>query len=167
MAGTSDGSSFQSGSRWRTADNVSWKGQTPDDRRRGALDVVRDHCIALVRRAGLRPALEIGSADSTLAVTLVFQDAVTDKVGVGLSLFGALTTQLLAAVSGSGFAICSACGNAYAPQRRRPSVGRRRYCPNCGHPAAVRDAKADYLAREREKEKKKRRTGRSKKRGMI
>ena len=127
-----------------------WKGQTPDARRRGALDVVTEHCMGLVRRAGLRPALEIGSAGSAMAVTLVFQDAVTDKVGVGLSLFGALTTQALAVISGSGFATCSACGNAYAPQRRRPSVGRRRYCPNCGHAAALRDAKADYRARSRE-----------------
>ena len=31
----------------------------------------------------------------------------------GLSLFGALTVQVLAAATGAGFAVCSACGRVF------------------------------------------------------
>ena len=127
-----------------------WRQQSPESRRAGAASLVRDYCMGLVRRAGLRPALDLVLHDSGMTVDLVFQDAVTDKAGVGLSVFGALTVQFLSVTTGAGFAICSSCGRAYAP-KRRPSVGRRRYCPDCGRKAAVRDAKAADRARRRKR----------------
>jgi hypothetical protein len=63
-------------------------------------------------------------------------------------LSAALAVQLAsAATQGTGFAFCSACGVTYQPHRR-PSIGRRNYCPTCrrsGQP--VRDASRDYQRR--------------------
>ena len=80
----------------------------------------------------------------------MFQDAINVYPvmgGLGLSLSGALTVQLMTAMAGSGFALCSSCGEPFVPKRRQPAFGKRRYCPRCGRPAALRDAKATYRAK--------------------
>jgi DNA-directed RNA polymerase subunit RPC12/RpoP len=60
------------------------------------------------------------------------------------ALFGMLAMQLAFTVSRTdGLATCSACGAPFIP-RRRPMVGRRRYCQACGRKAAMRDAARDY-----------------------
>ena len=56
-------------------------------------------------------------------------------------LFGVLGVRLMsAAFQTSGLAVCSSCGNAYAPTRR-PRRDRNNYCPDCGLRAAYRDSK--------------------------
>jgi hypothetical protein len=66
------------------------------------------------------------------------------------NLFGNLAVQLmLAAGRTQGFVSCSACGNQYIP-KRRPRIGERHYCHNCGRAAAVRDASAAYRKRQSE-----------------
>lgn len=70
----------------------------------------------------------------------VFQDAVGNRPGGGLSLCGALTVQLMMAFAGTSLSLCSSCGQAYFP-KRRPAVGRNRYCPRCGIRASWRDSK--------------------------
>ena len=103
-----------------------------------------------VRHCGLRPALTFewhrNWKDSR--IELVFQDARADLMSFGLSLFGALTVQLMSAATGSAIAICSACGHSFVP-RRRPAFGKRRYCRACGRAAAVRDAVTDFRTRQR------------------
>jgi hypothetical protein len=59
------------------------------------------------------------------------------------TLFGMLAMQLMLMISSSGgVAFCSGCGKYYPPKVRRPKVDQRNYCPECGRPAAVRDAQA-------------------------
>jgi len=102
---------------------------------------------ALAESCGLRPALAVYGKSH---VQLVFQDAINVwplMGGLGLSLGGALTVQLMAAIAGSGFVLCSSCGEPFVPKRRQPAFGRRRYCPECGRAAALRDAKATYRAK--------------------
>jgi hypothetical protein len=110
-----------------------------------------------VRHCGLRPALTLQFTRLDSSMELVFQDARADFIGTGLSLFGALTVQVISAATGSTFAICSACGNFFVPRLRRPAFGRRRYCSTCGRRAALRDAKAAYRARLRAKDAARRR----------
>jgi hypothetical protein len=63
----------------------------------------------------------------------------TVSVG-GISLFGALAGQLLAAVNRTkSFSVCASCGKSYSPNRRK-ALGRRGYCKKCGLKAAWRDA---------------------------
>jgi hypothetical protein len=95
----------------------------------------------LARQLNLRPGLRFDPASTH--VDLVFQDYGEVMPGAGISLMGALSVQFFAAMSGSGFAVCSACGSAFVP-RRRPAADRRRYCAQCGRKAALRDAKAEY-----------------------
>ncbi len=69
----------------------------------------------------------------------------------GLSLFGALSLQLmLTVVRVDGLAVCSACGgggDAFVPERR-PRPGRS-YCDACRKSGkAIRDASADHRRRE-------------------
>jgi hypothetical protein len=63
-------------------------------------------------------------------------------------LCAALAVQLAsAATQTAGLDFCSSCGEAYRPHRR-PSTGRRNYCPSCrksGQP--LRDAARDYQRR--------------------
>ena len=62
-----------------------------------------------------------------------------------LSLFGALTVQLIAAATTRGFAICSSCGLPFVPGARQPAIGRRRYCIPCRKDGAPhRDAARDF-----------------------
>jgi len=58
----------------------------------------------------------------------------------GENMFGALATQLLAAVTRTrALALCSSCGKPYSP-RRRAARGRRGFCSRCGLKAAWREA---------------------------
>ena len=100
----------------------------------------------LAEACGLRPALALYGRSG---ISLVFQDAIAvwPFAGLGLSLAGALTVQLMAAIAGSGFALCSSCGEPFVPKRRKPAFGKRRYCSRCGRAAAVRDAKRDHRAK--------------------
>jgi hypothetical protein len=50
----------------------------------------------------------------------------------------------------TGQAECSSCGVLFSPLGRNVAMGRRRYCVDCGRPAALRDAKAAYRARQRQ-----------------
>jgi hypothetical protein len=99
--------------------------------------------LAIVCR--LRPAPSIVNFGQKHAqFDLVFVDIDVDAI----TLFGALVVQLMAAVTGSGFANCKSCGRMYVPTRK-PRQGERTYCRQCGHAAAVRDAKAAYRDRSR------------------
>jgi hypothetical protein len=120
-------------------------------RKRAATELLEMRMRSFVQQCGLRPALMLEPTKGSFKVGFHFQDATANSpVLVGLSLFGALTVQLLATVAGSGVAVCSGCGNVFVPRGRRPGFGKRRYCPRCGRRAAVRDAKADYRRRLRE-----------------
>jgi hypothetical protein len=67
----------------------------------------------------------------------------------GHRLFGALAIQLLAAVSQTGWAVCSGCGEVYDPGPRRPNPNRRNYCPDCRErKVSTRDAMRDYRRRQ-------------------
>jgi DNA-directed RNA polymerase subunit RPC12/RpoP len=68
----------------------------------------------------------------------------SSKVGLaGSGLFGVLAIRILMAVSRTaGLALCSWCGEPYAP-KRRPRADRRNYCPKCGIKAAWRDAQRE------------------------
>lgn len=108
----------------------------------------------LVQQFGLVPRLSWSkplegpeaSRDSP-RLTLEFSDA----TGRGrISLLGALTVQLLGAIAGTGFAVCSHCGSVFSPSRR-PASDRRSYCKRqeCKK-ASLLDAKAAYRKRQRE-----------------
>jgi hypothetical protein len=127
-----------------TLEATSLQKETP--RRALAVSVCALYTRALALSCGLRPALAVGRK---LNLTLVFQDSIATRLGGGLSLAGALTVQLMSAMVGSGFAMCSGCGDPFIPEGRQPAFGSRRYCPSCGHSAAMRDAKRDYRARQR------------------
>jgi hypothetical protein len=115
-----------------------------------AADLLKRRTTEFARSCGLRPALIVDRQSGE--VSLAFQDRRADSVfGAGLSLFGALTVQLIAAATGAGFAVCSECGKAFVPARRQPAFGKRRFCRDCGRTAATRQAKADWRQREREK----------------
>ena len=101
---------------------------------------------ALARSCRLTPALRVERNGRT---DIVFQDAISVSAGArwGMSLPGALTVQLLSSFAGASLVLCSSCGKAFVPHGRWPAVGRRRYCPECGHKAALRDAKKAYRQR--------------------
>jgi hypothetical protein len=120
-------------------------------RHRAGVDLLNLRTRTLIERCGLRPTVTFNPTASGLSAAFYFQDATADgPTSIGLSLFGALTVQLLAAMTYGGFAICSGCGSVFVPRTRRPAFGRRRYCPRCGRRAAVRDAKADHRRKKRE-----------------
>ncbi len=124
-----------------------WSERTIPQRRSLASSVLLERAESLVRYCKLRPALTtVGSPE--LAFDIVFQDG---EQRFGISLLGALTVQFIAAVTGSGFAVCSGCGEVFVPKRRQPAFGKRRYCQECGRGAALKAAKAAYRIREREK----------------
>ena len=132
----------------------NWPAWSDRQRRGQAAILMMQRIREWVRACGIGPALVVDPERSPGSFDLVFQDrAAIPSVGAGLSLFGALTVQMLAASTGSALAICSACGRAFVPKRRQPAYGRRRYCRNCGRRAATRDAKADWRARKREEKK--------------
>lgn len=130
---------------------TEWNDCSAADRLETARRVFLSAIGAFVRECGLRPALTLEWTRSGVRMGLVFQDARADFLGAGVSLFGALTVQLMSAATGSALAICSACGDFFVPRRRTPAFGKRRYCRSCGRTAALRDAKADYRARLRTK----------------
>lgn len=67
----------------------------------------------------------------------------------GGGLFGALAVQLMMNVCRTaGIALCSECGIAYLP-KRRPRVGNRHYCQDCGKKPAQRNASREYRRRRR------------------
>lgn len=72
----------------------------------------------------------------------------------GRGLFGAIAMQLLlSAWNTKGLAICSACGNPYAP-RRRPAREGRHFCEDCRQQGEHKRAAArDYERRQREEQR--------------
>jgi hypothetical protein len=129
---------------------TQWERCSLTDRLDAARIVVMTNTRTYVRQAALRPALRLTPMRRTgTRFDVVFQDARADYAGGGVSLFGALIMQLIAAATGAPLAMCSACGHFFVPRRRRPAFGKRRYCRACGRAAAVRDAVADYRNRER------------------
>jgi len=99
----------------------------------------------IVGRCQVRPRLAWGTAVGN-SMRVEF----SDKVGRGrISLLGALTIQLLGAVVGTGFAVCSHCGAVFTPTRK-PAAARRSYCERLEcKKASHRDAKADYRRRQK------------------
>lgn len=66
------------------------------------------------------------------------------------TLFGMLAMQLMLEIGSSGgIAFCYGCGKSYTPKGRRPKVGQRNYCRDCGKKAAWRDAQAARRRRNR------------------
>jgi hypothetical protein len=56
-------------------------------------------------------------------------------------LFSTLACQLMMVISRTkGLGICSACGEPFVPEKRRPKAEQRNYCKDCGRRAACRDA---------------------------
>ena len=82
-----------------------------------------------------------------------------------LTTLGVIALQLATAASREKFlAICSSCKVPYSA-KRRPAIGRRNYCSQCGHRAACRDAQADKragLSKPRKKLRRASRKGRAK-----
>ena len=71
----------------------------------------------------------------------------------GDGLFGALASQLAFAIGRvQVLAFCSACGNPYVPTRK-PQIGRRNFCPECGKTVANRLAARDSRRRRNKPEK--------------
>jgi hypothetical protein len=124
-----------------------WKTRTRIQRQVLASSLLLTRSAALVRLCELRPALKETRTDER-RFDIVFQDG---PHGYGMSLRGALTTQVLAAVTASGFTLCSACGRVFVPKRRQPAFGKRRFCGSCGRAAALRAAKAAFRKRQRER----------------
>jgi hypothetical protein len=90
-------------------------------------------------RADVAPYFEWFETDSTVRIG-----------GVGFGVFGAVVTELMVVANGKGnLDTCSECGAFYAP-KRRPHLGKRRYCSEC-HDRGVpgRDAQRAKRARER------------------
>ena len=144
---------------WISLDMVDQWAEFSDSTRRILTgQAVRMVTMNGVRMCGLRPALVFRQQTSQPMIDLVFQDAAGLLSMGGISLFGVLVVQLLAAVTGTGFFACSACGQVFVPKHRKPAFDRRRYCSKCGRAAALRDAKADYRANLRKKEAARRRT---------
>lgn len=118
------------------------------DRREMACLAASVYTNGLMRACGVFPGLKLDFRRPRARIQLVFQD---ELLGRGLlSLPGALAVQLLGAIAGEGFTVCSACGSPFAPGRRRPAFGKRRYCRACGPKAAVRHAKSAYRSRLRD-----------------
>lgn len=130
-----------------TTRRPEWSERKSAQRRTMASTLLLSRAAALARSCGLKPALAL-TGRTARRFDIVFQDGASD---FGMSLLGAITMQFFAAVTGSGFAMCSGCGRMFVPKRRKPAFGKRRYCQRCGRPAAVADAKAALRAREREK----------------
>jgi hypothetical protein len=62
------------------------------------------------------------------------------RIGGSPALAGALALQMMIILTRStGFAICSGCGQPFAPSRR-PNPNRNAYCRDCGERAVWRDA---------------------------
>jgi hypothetical protein len=77
-----------------------------------------------------RDWLEVGDVRPRLNWSSLPGSKVSVELG-GQGLFGGLATQLLFAVGqADGFAVCTICGQPYAPTRR-PSPTRNNYCPTC------------------------------------
>jgi hypothetical protein len=121
-----------------------WKGSNVKERRRHLAWTVEWLAHALVNHADLRLYLTGAERPGT---EWVFDLAFRSSIGIP-SGFRSLVLQLLAAIVGTGFAVCSSCGVSYVPKRRPRTTGRH-YCVSCGRAAALRDAKADYRRRVR------------------
>ena len=132
-----------------------WSEMPASGRLRFARAYLQSRTATFVQACRIRPVLVPGEDEpywTPSRFTLLFQDAVADgRHWFRLSLFGALTVQLLAAATGSGYAVCSSCGSVFVPRRRQPAFGKRRYCRRCGRRAALKDAKADFRVRQRAK----------------
>jgi len=69
---------------------------------------------------------------------------------VSPGLFGVLAFQLFLAISRiNDIALCSSCGAPYLPERQ-VAKGRRNFCRQCGHKAAVRMAHKDFKQRNKQ-----------------
>ena len=135
-----------------------WRHYSLSERLTAARSIFMKKIKTYSRYCALRPNLILKSTRTGVRFDLVFQDARADFLGCGLSLFGALTVQLMSAATGSALALCSGCGDFFIPRRRRPAFGKRRYCRACGRTVAVRDAVTDYRDRERKKQAVRRRS---------
>jgi hypothetical protein len=69
------------------------------------------------------------------------------RMGGSPALAAALALQILVVLTrSSGFAICSGCGQPFAPARR-PNPNRNAYCRGCGKRAGWRDAQERHRKR--------------------
>lgn len=100
-------------------------------------------------RLGVRKMLDRWLSMGDVRPNLVW-DEEQCSVSFDNTLFGMLAMQLMLEIcSSGGIAFCSGCGKSYSPKRRRPKVGQRNYCRECGKKAAWRDAKATERRRKR------------------
>jgi len=75
------------------------------------------------------------------------QAAAEPDLAVGGGTFAILTFQLVSAITRrQGVAICSNCQKPYLREGRKPQVGRRNFCPDCGPRAASRLRQRDFRA---------------------
>jgi hypothetical protein len=98
----------------------------------------------LVKQCGIVPRLAWSNDPRALRMEF------SDRAGGGaISLLGALTVQLMGAIVGTGFAVCSHCGAVFSPSRR-PASSRRSYChqPVCKKASRLQ-AKIDFRKREK------------------
>ena len=100
---------------------------------------MRDFITGWIEEANVRPKLFIA-----------FRGRRSVTLG-GSGLLGAVTVQLLYAITRThGLVTCSACLAPFTPQRR-PAPGRRRYCPTCrANGAPARDATRAHAQRRAE-----------------
>jgi hypothetical protein len=126
-----------------------WRSTSRKIRRESAVKFVQARLSWLAHGCSLRPALALSLPHGFDRASLTFQDGVADEFfGIGVSLLGALTLQVLSTVTRRAITTCSECGRFYVPSRS-PGEGRRRFCPTCGKKASLRQAAERYRKKRR------------------
>jgi hypothetical protein len=81
-----------------------------------------------------------------IRLSFAWDDVIRLDVQVSVLWQAVIANVVFAIARTDGLAVCTACGRAYSPLKRRPQSGRRNYCPDCKN-ARWRDSKRDQRAR--------------------
>jgi hypothetical protein len=135
---------------WHMLVHRTWCGPEGGD---PALDMLNQPRHAVSARAWLEDSVDRWCAWGAVQPRLTWAVRRSPTIDFeGCGLFGALAAQMLAAVSGTGWALCSGCSERYDPGRRRPNPDRRNYCPDCRENGVPhRDAQRDLRRRRRQR----------------